>query len=136
MTLPSEPGERDASTLPGDDPVTTDAATSDSVVTDDTTDATVASSTEQTITTDPTDTVADPPITSEEVFQNQWFSDPSAFPHVALWGFALIAVSLGAYAISRRARRNWVGALVGIVPFIVVLYFWFENVNRLLPPNL
>jgi hypothetical protein len=29
-----------------------------------------------------------------------------------------------------------VGALVGIGPFVIVLYFWFENVNRLLPPNL
>jgi sortase A len=29
-----------------------------------------------------------------------------------------------------------VGLLVGIVPFVIVLYFWFENVNRLLPPNL
>ena len=72
----------------------------------------------------------------EELFQNQWFSDPDAFPQVALWGSMLTAVSLGAYAVSRRARRNWVGLLVGVAPFVVVLYFFFENVNRLLPPNL
>ena len=71
-----------------------------------------------------------------ELFANQWFSDPDAFAPVAWWGLLLSAVALGAYAVSRRARRNLVGALVGIVPFVVVLYFWFENVNRLLPPNL
>jgi hypothetical protein len=26
--------------------------------------------------------------------------------------------------------------LVGGVPFVVVLYFFFENVNRLLPPSI
>ena len=38
--------------------------------------------------------------------------------------------------ISRRLRRDWVGLMVGIVPFVVTLYFFFQNVNRLLPPNL
>ena len=55
---------------------------------------------------------------------------------MALWGFGLTAIAFGAYFVSRRARRNWVGALVGIIPFVIVLYFWFENVNRLLPPNI
>jgi len=65
-----------------------------------------------------------------------WFSDPDAWPHVAAWGFALIGVSLAAWGISRATGRNWVGALVGIVPFVVVVYFFYENVARLLPPNL
>jgi sortase A len=33
-------------------------------------------------------------------------------------------------------RNNWVGGLVGIVPFLVALYFLFQNVNRLLPAAL
>ncbi len=74
--------------------------------------------------------------TGEELFENRWFSDPDAFGQVALWGLALAAVAIGATLLSRRVRRNWVGALTGFVPFVVVLYFWFENVNRLLPPNL
>ncbi|MCX6520511.1 MAG: class E sortase [Actinobacteria bacterium] len=73
---------------------------------------------------------------SQDLFENSWFSDPAAFPQVAIWGVLLTLVALGATALSRRVRRNWVGALVGIGPFVVVLYFWFENVNRLLPPNL
>jgi sortase A len=71
-----------------------------------------------------------------DAFEEGWFSDPAAWPQVAAWGLALIAVALLAARLSRAARRNWVGLLVGIVPFVVVLYFFFENVNRLLPPNL
>ncbi len=73
---------------------------------------------------------------SEDLFENSWFSDPDAFPQVAIWGALLTFVALAATALSRRLRRNWVGALAGIGPFVVALYFWFENVNRLLPPNL
>ncbi len=73
---------------------------------------------------------------SQDLFENSWFSDPDAFPQVAIWGVLLTLVALAATVLSRRVRRNWVGALVGIGPFVVVLYFWFENVNRLLPPNL
>ena len=69
-------------------------------------------------------------------FAEGWFSDSAAWPQVALWGLVLTAISILAYLLSRAVRRNWVGALVGIVPFLVALYFFFENVNRLLPPNL
>ncbi len=65
-----------------------------------------------------------------------WFDDPDAWPQVALWGLALTATALLAWTISRRTGHNWIGALAGIVPFIVCLYFFFENVNRLLPPNI
>jgi sortase A len=71
-----------------------------------------------------------------DAFSEGWFADKRAFAQVALWGVVLTAVALGAYAISRRARRNWVGALAGVIPFVIVLYFFFENVNRLLPPGL
>jgi len=54
---------------------------------------------------------------------------------VAIWGGLLIGVSLLAWELSRRTR-NLVGALVGLVPFLFVLYFLYENVSRLLPPNL
>jgi sortase A len=73
---------------------------------------------------------------SEGVFQNSWFADDAAWVDVGLWGMVLTAISIGSWLLSRRVKRNWVGALVGIAPFVVVLYFWFENVNRLLPANL
>jgi sortase A len=79
-------------------------------------------------------TLADP--IDGDVFSKGWFSDASANPHVAAWGLVLIGIALGATALSRRTGRNLVGALIGIVPFLVALYFFFQNVNRLLPPAL
>jgi sortase A len=73
---------------------------------------------------------------SADAFAFGWFSDSGAFPQIALWGLVLSAISIGAYLLSRRVRRNWVGALVGIVPFVIALYFFFQNVNRLLPAAL
>ncbi|NND73565.1 MAG: class E sortase [Ilumatobacter sp.] len=71
-----------------------------------------------------------------DAFAEGWFSDPGANLQVGLWGLLLSLISVGAYLISRRFRRDWAGALVGIMPFVVALYFFFQNVNRLLPPNL
>ena len=71
-----------------------------------------------------------------DAFSESWFSDPAANAQVGLWGVVLAAVALGAYFISRRFRRDWLGAAIGLIPFVVTLYFFFQNVNRLLPPNL
>ncbi len=71
-----------------------------------------------------------------DAFAEGWFSDSAAFPHVAFWGVLLALIGLGAYLLSRRVRHDSIGLLVGIVPFVVALYFFFQNVNRLLPPNL
>jgi sortase A len=71
-----------------------------------------------------------------QVFENRWFSDKSAFWPVALWGLLLSIISIGAWQLSRRTGRNLIGFAAGVVPFVLVLYFFFENVSRLLPPNL
>ena len=151
VTLPAaDLGAQDPSTLPAESvPAESVPATAEPVQTlsvetvppPGTPAATDPSSTQpattETATSEPA-VVADvePPDQSADAFANRWFGDSAAFPQVALWGFLLVLVAFGAHAVSRRARRNWVGLLVGVVPFIVVLYFWFENINRLLPPNL
>lgn len=71
-----------------------------------------------------------------DAFAEGWFSDPGANGQVALWGLLLAAIAIGSYLLSRKAKRDWVGLLVGIGPFVITLYFFFQNVNRLLPPNL
>lgn len=125
--------------IPGDEPATeptgTEPITTTSTVGTGAADAGVS---EPATTAPAADaaTTSTVPEDSQTAFSGGWFDDPDAWPQVALWGFALTLISLAAYALSRRVRRNWVGALVGIVPFVVALYFWFENVNRLLPPNL
>ena len=90
-------------------------------------------------------TINDDPIEVDEqqvnagiadAFSEGWFSDPGANSQVLLWGLALAAIGILSYLLSRRAKRDWVGLLIGIGPFVVTLYFFFQNVNRLLPPNL
>jgi sortase A len=127
-----------AVTLPDEGPVTV----VDTVAPSTTTDATGAS----TVATDPADTApadtvatdiaAGPPTASPDAFSDGWFSDSSAIPPSIMWGLILAAIGYGIYWLSHKVRRYWVGALAGFVPFIIVLYFFYENINRLLPPNL
>jgi sortase A len=91
------------------------------------------------VASNPVDTVpaaATAVAASPDAFSDGWFSDTTAIPQAILWGLTLAAVAYGIYWVSRRFRRYAVGVLIGFVPFIVVLYFFYENVNRLLPPNL
>ena len=73
---------------------------------------------------------------ADDVFDKGWFSDPSAIPHVLGWAFLDILIVLGSWRIAKRLRNRAIGLALGIVPFFAVLYFVFQNVNRLLPPNL
>ena len=106
-------------TIPGEETTTSIDASPDSVAT------TIASGSE-----------VEGVATSDDVFSDGWFSDPAATPHVLGWGILLLAAGFGAYLVGRALNRLYVCFLVGFVPFTFVLYFWFENVNRLLPPSL
>lgn len=72
----------------------------------------------------------------QDVFDKGWFSDPSAVPHVIAWALLDLLIVLGAWQIAKRLRNRAIGLAIGLLPFFVVLYFVFQNVNRLLPPNL
>ena len=65
-----------------------------------------------------------------------WFKDTAAWPQIILWGLLLAGIAVGGYLLGIRLRRRWLGALISSAPFIVVLYFFFQNINRLLPPGL
>ena len=95
-------------------------------------DATTPTTTAATATTPATDDAT----ASSDVFSDGWFSDSAAIPHVLGWGVLLFGVGLGAYFAGRAANRLYVCFLLGFVPFFFVLYFFFENVNRMLPPGL
>lgn len=71
-----------------------------------------------------------------DAFSQGWFEDRDAFPQIALWAAALALVAVLAYRLAERYRRSWLGFLVGTVPFVVALYFFYQNVNRLLPPGI
>ncbi len=91
-------------------------------------------------TTTTTTTIATPVESSNDVetgvFESGWFSDGAAWPHVLFWGALELLVVWGAWQVAKRYRNRLIGAAVGFVPFFFVLYFVFQNVNRLLPPNL
>lgn len=118
-------------------PATTETTTTPTLPGDtDTTETTAA----PTSGTEPTGTTIDPttPATADisDTFSQGWFSDTGAIPWVLLYGIVLALVAIGAYLAGRWAGRLWMCFVVGVVPFVAVLYFFFENVNRLLPPGL
>ena len=58
-----------------------------------------------------------------------------AWPAV-LWGLVCAAIWLLSWAVGKRWRRaRWPSYLVGLLPFLVALFFFFENFSRLLPAN-
>ncbi len=62
-----------------------------------------------------------------------WFDDTSAVLDILLWGAAGIGIVLTIrWATRRVGHRVLLGAL-GVVPFLVALFFFYENLNRVLP---
>ena len=128
-------GDSSATTLPVDDPVTvvdTVGPTATTAPSDTASPSTIPAGGGPTPSTPSTPAAA----TSPDAFTDSWFSDRTAITPAIMWGAALAAIAYGIYWVSRRFRRYWVGILAGFVPFLVALYFFYENVNRLLPPNL
>lgn len=142
---PTAPNDTKPDSLPAEEPTTTVAlpTTQAAVVVADSVATTVptSSATVAAITTTIGDSASAAANDREdkiltEAFTQGWFSDKNAAPQVALWGAACGLIGIGSWLLSRRLRRNLVGFLAGVAPFIVVLYFFYENVNRLLPPGL
>ncbi|MCU1399185.1 MAG: peptidase family protein, partial [Acidimicrobiales bacterium] len=73
---------------------------------------------------------------ASEAFQQGWFDDAGAVPHVLGWAALFGLIWFGSYRLARRFRKLWLGIVVSIVPIVVVLYFLYENVERLLPAAL
>ena len=111
---------------PSTEVVTTEVATTD------------VTETPTTTTTTAPEIFVDDSIDSEsaDALSRGWFSDPSAIPQTLLWGLLELLVVFGAWQLAKKNRNRIIGAAVGFIPFFVVLYFVFQNVNRLLPPNL
>lgn len=68
-----------------------------------------------------------------DAFNQGWFADSGAYLPVILWGLVLLGVAIASHRLAKRQRKLWLAFAVGTVPFLVVSYFFFENVNRLLP---
>ena len=129
-----------AATLPDEGPVTvvdTIAPTATSVATSAPTETTATTAGPVDTTADTVPVVVAPAVgATPDAFSDGWFSDTSAISPSILWALLLAGIAYGVYWLSHKVRRYWVGVLSGFVPFIVSLYFFYENINRLLPPNL
>ena len=125
--LPDDTGTLDSTTSSAAVPVTTTGvpANASSVPT------ATSARTSNTSTTSPVQTGGFRAPT--DAFSQGWFSDNSAFVPVSIWGVILLGIWRGSYLVAKRKRRLWIGFVIGFIPFAVVLYFFFENLNRLLP---
>ena len=68
-----------------------------------------------------------------DAFSQGWFADGKAWPQLIGWLALLLLVVGVSWQLAKRNRRLWLGIVVGFTPFVVVLYFFFENLNRMLP---
>lgn len=121
-----------ATTTPASSP--TASTPSDTVpATSPSTPATSPSTPASTPTTEP---VAEPDTETPDAFAEGWFADRAAWPQIVLWFLALAALTTLGWWLARFWKREWVGVLAVVLPFVVCLYFFFQNVNRLLPAGL
>jgi sortase A len=118
--IASEPAFGDSQAAPAQDGPTTTTPSVPAVTTPDTTAPAAGTPAE--------------PIT--DAFADGWFHDRDAIPQLGLWGAMLILISLLAHRISVLVRRDLVGFALGVVPFSLALYFFFQNAHRLVPPGL
>ena len=92
--------------------------------------STVATTIAPTTTTDPAAALG------ADAFTQGWFESSSLTAQFAFWAAAALLVVTTSYQVGRRFRRVWVAIAVGAVPFVITLYFTFENLNLLLPAGL
>ena len=71
--------------------------------------------------------------------QNSTSGSSAAIPDVVGWGLGAAALWLAAWLVARRLKPRlpwgWPAYVAGAPVFLVLLYFFFENVTRLLPSN-
>jgi sortase A len=62
-----------------------------------------------------------------------WFDDPGALVDVLLWAAVCVGIVLVIRLATRRVGHRVLLGALGVLPFAVALFFFYENVNRVLP---
>lgn len=122
-----------ATSVPGTTTATATTPATSPASAPSTTRAPVTDDPDASATSVPVDSPAEP---APEAFASGWFADDAAWPQIALWGLALAAMVTLGWWLARFWKREWAGALAVLAPTVACLYFFFQNVNRLLPAGL
>ena len=72
----------------------------------------------------------------EQAFSAGWFHDSTAIVQALIWAAILIALRVAVTQVSVRQKSWWPMLPVSLVPAVIGLYFFYVNVNNLVPPNL
>ena len=72
----------------------------------------------------------------EEVFSAGWFHDSTALVQAIIWMVILLGIRTIVIRVSQRRRSWWPMLPVGLLPAAIGLYFFYLNINNLVPPNL
>jgi sortase A len=74
--------------------------------------------------------------TDPGAFEDDLSGDRSEAAPAVAWGAVCAGIWLVAWAVGRaRPKAKWPAYFVGVVPFMVCLFLFFENFSRLLPAN-
>lgn len=73
---------------------------------------------------------------SEQAFSAGWFHDSTALVQALIWTAILIALRVAVTQVSARRKSWWPMLPISLAPAVIGLYFFYVNVNNLVPPNL
>ena len=73
---------------------------------------------------------------SERAFSAGWFHDSTALIQALIWTAVLIALRVAVTQVSARRKSWWPMLPISLAPAVIGLYFFYVNVNNLVPPNL
>jgi len=72
----------------------------------------------------------------EQVFSAGWFHDSTALVQSIIWMVILFGIRIAITRVSKRRKSWWPMLPLGLIPAAIGLYFFYVNVNNLVPPNL
>ena len=64
-----------------------------------------------------------------------WFGDVGGVLDVALWGAVCVLIVLAVRLASRRLGHRYLWRAFGVPLFVVALFFFYENLGRVLPAS-
>ncbi len=97
---------------------------------------TSASVAEVSATTPPAEDAASTNSQGQQVFSAGWFHDSTALVQSIIWMVILVGIRMVIIRVSQRRKSWWPMLPVGLLPVAIGLYFFYVNVNNLVPPNL